>query len=148
MYVLVYNWSWYVSVWAGIDYSALNRDLYPNLFFVKSPCYSLFFYSKEGLKLKYCKSVKITIVRLSHIYWSHNFFCIHRNLWWFSPFGQFFGLNSSQKKNRYIWKDIFIFFSDSWVFFWNSRKMPTKKKRYHTKKKYHFRHSAFFSYRA
>ena len=53
----------------------------------------------------------------------------------FHRFGQFFGRNSSQKKTQSMWKDIFLFFSDSWDFFWNSRKMPTKKNQISQKNK-------------
>ena len=53
----------------------------------------------------------------------------------FHRFGQFFAPNSSQKKNQSIWKDIFLFFSDIWVFFLLSAKRPQKKPRYHKKKK-------------
>ena len=45
----------------------------------------------------------------------------------FHRFGKFFGPNSPPKKTQSMWKDIFLFFSDSLDFLWISYKMPTKK---------------------
>ena len=90
VYLLVYNWSWYVSIWAGIDYFTLNRDFYPNLFFVKSPYYSLFFYPKKWFHFFFAKRSKLPYYGV-HIFTDDLiFFCINHNLWSFSPFWPFF----------------------------------------------------------
>ena len=51
------------------------------------------FWPTKRLKMKFCKTIKITIGRPSHFDRSP-VFCIHYSLWSFSPFGQFFGPNS------------------------------------------------------
>ena len=77
VYLLLYDWSWYVSNWAGIHYSNLNRHVFPDLTFVNLHQYSLFFYPKKRFHFFFCKTVKITLLRRSHFYRWPNFF-LHR----------------------------------------------------------------------
>ena len=135
VYLLVYNWSWYVSFRAGIYYFAFNPDIFQNLFFVKSPYYSLFFDQKKRFKMKFCKTVKITIVRPSHFDRPRNFFLHPRQLMVvFTVFANFLVVILPRKKTILCGKIFFCFLVISEPFFESVANCPQKKTRYQKKK--------------
>ena len=128
----------------GNEQFALNWFVFPNLIFVKSPYYSLFFYPKKWFYFFFLQNGQNYPTTAFTFLPMTNFFSSTKIFGRFHRFGHFFGRNCSHKKTQSMWKDIFLFFSDSWDFFWNSRKMPTKKKQISQQKKISLSPQRFF----
>ena len=118
----------------GNEQFALNWFVFPNLIFVKSPYYSLFFYPKKWFHFFFCKTVKITLLRRSHFYRWPNFFLHQPQFMVVFTVLAIFLVVILPKKKTILCGKILFFFSDIRVFFWISRKMPTKKNQISKKK--------------
>ena len=107
-------------------------------FLCNRPTKASFWSTKKRLKMNFCKTVKFTMVRLSHVDWSPIFFFVSNTMYGpFQSFAKFVGASSSKKKPNLCGKDFFSLIAE---FFLENSYSNLKKSNLN---KYHFRHSVF-----